>query len=150
MSDDNTKYSVGSQMSYHLKKTTNFDVNRINSIHHGKVGFSINMGRLIFRTLIVQDNLEKSGIPPKSVGSPSIIQQLINVIDLNRKTYYGIKNGKVYFLIKNWKIYKQEVFLSDLELENVEGKNNLPKSDDEFPNEDDNPIETILEGGPPQ
>jgi hypothetical protein len=147
--DEGLKYSVGSQMSYHLKKITNFDVNRINSIHHGKIGFSINRGRIVFRSLIIQDNLEKPGIPPKAVNCPGILPQLINTIDLNRKTYYGIKNGKVYFLIKDWRIYKQEIFLSDLEFESTVEKNSLPQSDeaDSFPGEDENSIETILEEG---
>lgn len=147
MTDEVLKYSVGSQMSYHLKKTTNFDVNRINSIHHGKIGFSISRGKIVFRSLIIQDNLEKAGIPPKAANCPGIIQQLINTIDLNRKTYYGIKNGKVYFLVKDWRIYKQEVFLSDLELESGE-KNELPvQSGVEFPDESENSVETILEQG---
>ena len=146
MEESATKHSVGSQMSYHLKKITNFDVNRINSIHHGKVGFTVSRGRISFRSLIIQDNLEKAGIPPKpSLNCSGILQQLINTIDLNRKTYYGIKNGRVYFLIKDWKIYKQEIFLSDLELENSE-KNSMPQSDEEFPSEDENAVEAILEG----
>jgi hypothetical protein len=145
------KHSIGSQMSYHLKKITNFDVNRINSIHHGKVGFTVSRGRISFRSLIIQDNLEKAGIPPKpSLNCPGILQQLINTIDLNRKTYYGIKNGRVYFLIKDWRIYKQEIFLSDLEFENTD-RNSLQLSDvEKFPDEGETVIETILEEGETQ
>lgn len=111
-------------MSYHLKKVTNFDVNRINSIHHGQIGFSINNGSLMKRKLVIEDNLTKSSIPPKKERQQTVIQQIINTIDLNRKTYNSIENGTVYFFIRDWRLYKQEMYLSDIDLGNQKSVQN--------------------------
>ena len=117
----NNGKTISKQILEHIKKTNVFDTNRVNSIHHGTVAYTISQSNLIFRELTIQDHLKKHSLPEKPKPYSTLLQQIYETIANNSVIYNDVPNGVILFFVRNWKIYKQEIHKSEI---NIFDKNN--------------------------